>query len=426
MGDRIFRQDLLDEMKNMPVIDTHEHLESEETRITRKIDPFNVFMMHYASSDLVSSGMPAHEMNFLKSEDDNLDKKWSIFKPYWEKARNTTYCKGLLIATKEIYGFDDIDDSTYRPLDAAMKKANRKGLYKIVLKDKCGIEKSLMDVADEQCDPEYFQFVKCFDELIQLRSKKTILDVESKHGLSISSLNDWVAAIRKIVSEYKAAHGIPSIKSCMAYLRTLEYERTDRSVAESLFNRILTSKDFDGTFYHPVNFDVKPLEDYLMHALIQTASELNLSMQIHTGLQEGNGNLITRSNPVKLANLFMEYPRVKFDIFHASYPYGGELCTLAKNFQNVYVDLCWAHVISREYTIRFIEELLDTVPANKVFGFGGDYCFVEGVLGHLTIAKENIAIALANKEVKGFLSKEECRTIAHRMLYDNAKEFFAV
>ena len=88
------------------------------------------------------------------------------------------------------------------------------------------------------------------------------------------------------------------------------------------------------------------------------------------------------------------------------------------------MDLCWSNIISREYTVRLIEELLDTVPSNKIFGFGGDYCFVEGVCGHLIIARENIALALANKADKGYLSVSECIDIAGRMLYGNAKEFF--
>ena len=44
-----------------------------------------------------------------------------------------------------------------------------------------------------------------------------------------------------------------------------------------------------------------------------------------------------------------------------------------------------------------LREFLDAVPANKISAFGGDYCFVDGVAGHLEIARRNVARALAEK-----------------------------
>ena len=90
-------------------MDTHEHVESEAARIGRKVDLFNTYMMHYASCDLISAGMPDEDMSFLKGESEDLEKKWNLFEPFWEKARNTTYCKSLIYATKDIYGIDDIN-----------------------------------------------------------------------------------------------------------------------------------------------------------------------------------------------------------------------------------------------------------------------------------------------------------------------------
>jgi hypothetical protein len=40
-------------------------------------------------------------------------------------------------------------------------------------------------------------------------------------------------------------------------------------------------------------------------------------------------------------------------------------------------------------------EWLDTVPANKISAFGGDYIFVDGVYGHQYLARQNVARALA-------------------------------
>ncbi len=416
--------DLLEAIKEMKVLDTHEHLESEEARIKRPLDFFNTFMIHYASCDLISAGMGSMDMDSLKGNSLDLLSKWKIFSPYWEKARNTVYCQSLLNAARDIYGIEDINDDTYIELDARMKKQNHKGLYRHILKDMCSIESSILD-GDPNCDAEFFKVATRFDNYIALRSKDTVTEAERRFNISIHYLTDWVAFLKGQVKAAIDTYGIVCIKSGLAYNRILRYDRTDYAAADKIFTDLLSTEDFvDWYSYRPIGKEVKILEDYLMHILIQTAAEVDLPVQIHTGLQEGNGNFIAHSNPVHLNNLFMEYPKTRFDIFHAGYPYGGELCAMAKNFRNVYVDLCWSHIISREYTVRFIEEMLDAVPANKLFGFGGDYCFVEGVYGHLQIARENIARALANKVEKGYLSKAEALKIAQWMLYDNVKAFF--
>ena len=155
--------------------------------------------------------------------------------------------------------------------------------------------------------------------------------------------------------------------------------------------------------------EMKPLQDYIIHEMIREAEKRRLPVQIHTGLHEGNENIIDNSNPVHLVNLFMEYRGAKFDIFHGGWPYCGELGALAKNFPNVYIDMCWMHIISPSRSRSALSDLLDEVPANKIMGFGGDYLFVEGVYGHAVIAKENIARVFAEKVDEGSYTMDEAK-----------------
>ena len=50
--------------------------------------------------------------------------------------------------------------------------------------------------------------------------------------------------------------------------------------------------------------------------------------------------------------------------------------------------------------------MLDSVPANKIFGFGGDYRYPELSYGHLVIARRNIATVLAARVENGALRKK--------------------
>ena len=59
------------------------------------------------------------------------------------------------------------------------------------------------------------------------------------------------------------------------------------------------------------------------------------------------------------------------------------------------------------------------MPANKIIGFGGDYCFVDGVYGHQQLARENIAAALTEKVETGTFDVERAKEIARWVLVDN-------
>jgi predicted TIM-barrel fold metal-dependent hydrolase len=120
----------------------------------------------------------------------------------------------------------------------------------------------------------------------------------------------------------------------------------------------------------------------------------------------------------------MEYTDVKFDIFHAGYPYCRELGTMAKNFQNVYIDMCWTSIISPKVSREFLSEWIETVPANKIMAFGGDYSYVEGAYAHAKMAREMVAAVLAEKVLDGYLTEDDAHELARKFLRTNAIDLF--
>lgn len=120
----------------------------------------------------------------------------------------------------------------------------------------------------------------------------------------------------------------------------------------------------------------------------------------------------------------MQYKDVNFDIFHIGYPYQHTLSALAKVFPNVYIDMCWAHIISPTACVNSLVEWADSVPLNKINAFGGDYCFIDGVSGHQHMARMNISRALAIKVEEGLFDVEEAKRIGKMMFYDTPKKLF--
>jgi predicted TIM-barrel fold metal-dependent hydrolase len=216
--------------------------------------------------------------------------------------------------------------------------------------------------------------------------------------------------------------GAVALKSALAYSRSLRYEKVDAGSAEHDFNEFFLeahSPSWRGGIKAG-----KALQDHMMHWICRLADEQGLAFQFHTGLQEGNGNIIVEANPSHLTNLFLEYENIRFDIFHMGYPYVMELSNLAKNFRNVNIDMAWGHIISPEAARQALAEWLDTVPANKISAFGGDYSFVDGVYGHQRLARQNVAAALAVKVADGSFDLDRAREIATCVFIDNPTRIF--
>ncbi len=429
------------EVESISLVDTHEHIMPEAERNEYAVD-FGYLFAHYNSSDLVSAGMPPRLMEAVRlpmhyyrlrhikrlnlhrsipepeREDMSLEERWQALEPYWEAIRNTAYAKQTLIVIRDLFGVEDLNRETYLQVSKAIADSRRPGWYRYVMKEKANIAVAVIDAQLTDVDREIFAPVMRLDHFIGVRSRAGLGFLESEAGTVIHSLDDLVRAMRTVLEKYVAG-GVVGIKSGLAYERTLQYDKVTRSEAETVFNRIAGHLG-EGPSWR----EAKPLQDYMMHQIIRATIEAGLPMQIHTGLQEGNENIITNANPTLLVNLFVEYREAKFDLFHGGYPYIHEWATLAKNFANVYADMAWVHIISPSIGRSLLHELIETVPGNKIMAFGGDAITVEMAYGHARMAREVVARVLAEKVDEGYLAEDEAIRLAGKMLRDNPAALF--
>jgi predicted TIM-barrel fold metal-dependent hydrolase len=152
---------------------------------------------------------------------------------------------------------------------------------------------------------------------------------------------------------------------------------------------------------------------------------LDLPVQLHTGLLAGLRNNIAGVNAPHLIPVLELHRNVKFDLFHANWPYGGEWLFLGKNYPNVYLNFCWANIIDPIYCQNLFQQCVSVVPHGKVFAYGSDFVGqADHAWAHVSIMQENLAIALSNLVEIEYLSINEAQTIAVRWLYQNPNEFF--
>ena len=413
-----YEKRISDYVDNLNVVDTHEHLMDPAKLKQKTTLDFMLLLQHYSAHDIRSSGMSNQTFATLLKDSLTVKEKWQILKPFWEGSFNTAYNRVALMSADKLFGIDDINESTVELLSEKISQSYQLMNWPDQVFKKGKIDFVIQDSGDRGFTNERFRYVVRFDSIITIR-KQVINNLENQYNISIKTLDDLVVALEKVFESAKEK-GMVGVKSGLAYRRILFYENVNKEEAQKVLELILDDQKGKN-----LSFDeLKPLQDYMMHRVLELADKNQLPVVLHTGLHAGNGNIIENSNPTHLVNLFQQFPDVKFVLYHGSYPYGGELSTLAKNFRNVYIDLCWLYIISPSYSSRYLHEWLETIPASKIMGFGGDYQNVENVYGHLLFAKQIIANVLTEKVRDGYFSEPEAMRIAKMILYDNAVNLY--
>jgi predicted TIM-barrel fold metal-dependent hydrolase len=404
------------EIATIPVIDTHEHLPNEADRLKQSVDFYTLFS-HYCAGDLVASGAPADTMAKLGDPNVPAPEKWALFEPWYRYVADGSYARCAHLAMQRFYRVDRLASvKDAEKLTERIRAANKPGLYRKVLKDACGIVTGLNN-GGTGVDREFFTPVRFVSELAEVGALDRIRAVEKESGRACTSLARYVQAIGDIL-EAEKARGLKGVKLGFAYTRPLHFASVPAADAERVFNRVFDESQ--GWRAACLGYDeTRPLQDYLVHQLAALAGDLDLTAVFHTGIQAGNENHLDNGRPERLWNLLRRYRKTRFDIFHIGLPWVEEAGMLAKYFPHVWVDFAWAHAISPEIAARALKIYVDMVPRNKVLGFGGDYAVVEKVYGHLELARDNIARALAGKVAEGALDPARAVAWARALLHDN-------
>ncbi len=410
--------ELVEHIKGIWVIDTHEHLPTEEEWLAVDESRLDFSqLMHYIDLDVVSAGMPFADMQKVRFADLDEDEKWALFEPFWQDARNTTFARVVEESVKEFYGVPGLDKNTYKEIGRRIKALRKPGHYRSVLMDTARIRLSLVDTGSTALDPDFFRSVVRLDDYFSIGNRRDLDALEEKYRTEFSTLAAIERALGEAVEGAKRS-GAVAIKTAQAYSRGLKYEITTREAAEREFDRVADAEG-DAQSAH-----FKALSDYLFCRLIENCIEHDLPVQVHTGMAAGHEVYLEPTNPTLLTEVILHYPQAKFDLFHAGFPYWEEMGVMAKAYPNVRADLCWMHIVSPAAARRALDEWLELAPANKIFGFGGDLGSVEIVAIHAKLARSNIAQVLAEKVDTGYFSLKQAKRIAELILRDNPMEFF--
>jgi predicted TIM-barrel fold metal-dependent hydrolase len=407
-----------------PFIDTHEHLLEEKERLAAshprvQADDWSLLLSHYLNSDLLVAGMPKEAYDaFFSAKTDPAD-KWRYLEPYWPAVKNTGYGQAVRIAIQQLYNIEDLSAATVKKVQAGYEQTRRPGFYRHILSELGKIESCQVNCLSRPFSESEMPTLLMQDlSIVGMFAGPDVNGFGKPTGIEVRSLADWHRVIDWWFGKY-SKYAV-AVKSQNAYSRDIDYEQVPAEKAEGIFQKRIANQPLTGE-------ERKALEDHLFWYAVRKATDNKLPVKLHTGYYAGQNSMpLDRllHNPGSAANLCRKAPDTRFVFMHICYPYYEELLAVAKNYANAYVDMCWSWIINPVAAKDFLKKYLVTAPANKILTFGGDYIPVEPVLGHATIARRGIALALSELVEEGWLSHTDAMDLIDPIMRGNARQVF--
>ena len=419
-----------DFVMNHPLFSHHDHHCDFETFEQGRDGYDHSSLLGYAGADLVTAAGPRPP----DVEDATT--------AYWPAIRTTGYGRAVTLGCRALFDLEYSPENFPQITEAlrgAIEGKSTRQVYDYFVRDRANNKWLLQDgffrpgqerVAGEERYPDYYRFAWRMDDLFAITDSGPINALQSATGIDILCLDDLTRAMHANIDAFEQTGKLAAFKIGIAYQRDLVVTDPTRSDAERAFSRIRNRKTFyDGVQHNAaaVNAtEARPLADYMLHCLLRRASDENRPVQIHTGYLAGNWGSLAGTRALHLVPVFEKYRRVPFDIFHGSWPWTSELGAIAKNYPNVFPDLCWAWTMNPAESERALSEWLDGVPFTKIFGYGADTGLPWCNAGYSAQARLGIARVLEQKIDAGYFSPATAEEVAAAIMLKNGEEFYGL
>jgi hypothetical protein len=402
-----------------PVYSTHDHIKPLE--LLRPYGPTRLIAESYVMRCLrAADGSPNSEGTTFAVP---ITDEWKTVEEVVRRVRITSYYRSLMRGLRDLYDLPDPDlteRSWSKLLVDVPKRAAADGWIGIVL-DRARVEACIWDpywragtheVPDARFCPSFrvnSTLVAYHPDANDFERSNLIRDWSAHFNIDVPSLDQLEQLVDRVLTANVAA-GCRSLKSALAYERTLSVGPAQRADAKKIF----------GISPHRVSeADRLRFGDYMLRFLLDRARDLGLVVQVHTGLAR-----LDSSNPLFLEALIREYPALVFDLFHGGYPWMRESAALAHNYPNVRLNLTWLPQLSSEAAAAALKEWLQVVPQIDRISWGGDCSTVEETYATVLAAKHVVQRALSELIADGYLDEDAAIVAARSVLHDAGESIY--
>lgn len=345
------------------------------------------------------------------------DSSYTSRKNLLEQIRHNSYFRWTEQALCEIYQIESpLSADQWESLSEKIKEAHQLPEFWVeLLSQKCHyesiIEDAYWDPGSDSHLPGFFTpafrinaFFFGFQPTVSDHDGNNALRMY-REGKPFEDLDEYISFMQEKIIE-KKQQGCVTLKLPIAYDRSLDFERISHIKAKEAYFQLKVSQE-------PA--DIKTFQDFLLYQVCQIASELDLPIQIHTGM----GGL-HRSNALWLTQVIRDHPQTKFVILHCSSPWIQDTVALVRSFPNTYPDLSWLPQLTSSGAKQMIHDAIEAGASQKLC-WGCDTWTPEESYGSLLAFRQVLASALAEKITDSYFSIDDAYCIARQITSENAR-----
>jgi hypothetical protein len=241
-----------------------------------------------------------------------------------------------------------------------------------------------------------------------------------------ATLDEYVARIVTPTLERHKQGGAVAEKFEAAYLRSLAFDKVDRSAAGRVYVRWLGKGA-------PPDVEYKMLQDYLFRYIASECGRLGMAVHLHAMAGGGSYFDIGGANPLLLESVLNDpdLRKTKFVMVHGGWPFIREIAALLQK-PNAWLDYSGQTLVLAPATLaKYIREWLEWVPEKVLFGTDA-YPYTDE-MGWEELAwvatrngREALTIALTGMMRDGEISGERAVELARMVLRENAQKLYGL
>jgi predicted TIM-barrel fold metal-dependent hydrolase len=240
------------------------------------------------------------------------------------------------------------------------------------------------------------------------------------------NLDDYLARVVTPTLEGHQRGGAVAEKFEAAYLRSLEFVRTDRGAAGRVYAQSAANPV-------PSEADYKILQDYLFWYIAAECGRLGMAVHLHVMAGAGGYFDVGGANPLLLEPVLNapELRKTNFVMVHGGWPFTREITPLL-NKPNAYLDFSSQDLMLPPATLaRSLQEWLEWTPEKVMFGtdaypYSGEMGWEESAWLAARRGREALAIALTAMLREDGISRQRAVELARMVLRDNARKLYGL
>jgi hypothetical protein len=413
--------DLAHFIRDIPVIDVHEHHMPDENP-GRQIGLRQLLEESYAGWTQARPYPLPGEPPVTLGATAEARVAWTDIAPYVEGSGTNAAVRTMVRALCDLYGVraGEITEGNWQSLDAEIRGRNSDPSWSASVMQKAGIQTAisdpyrdpLMDVRKELGDMyrsvlRINGFAHGWNPDARDHNGNNGRLLMARLGLAPASFDEYLESLALVLDKLPSLHKV-GLKNALAYERSVDFDAPDETAARAAWGKL-----------KPSEHERKAFGDCVVDRLCRLAGQRDIPFQMHLG-----SALIRGSRPLTAAGLIERHPRTRFLLMHLGYPWSGELLGMAFVYRNIWIDLTWSWILSPTRFRGAFQEAVEVLPDESRMMLGGDTWHAEEAYGAVSDARRLIAGSLDAMVRAGSFRRRDAERLAVKVLRENAKAFF--